>query len=242
MVVGMVSVTALFVLTFGWIEDVAARHTPRVCPLLEQPGNSRAERVRYLRHRSLVHHAVGVPTFAGLLVVAVVAQTAGTARRGGRLRPRRRVRRRAGDCTRRPPVPSQAPPRPAFEATTTPAAALAPRTAVLGTVAEAAAPRPLAPAADDTLASVLQRTVEEWRVRWEVPGVDVGVLMPEVARWLGAAGIDQVNGLTSKPDDRFDMGGITKTFTGTIVFQLAAEGRIALDAPLPRLTKVPTFP
>lgn len=252
MVAGMVGMTALLVLAFGWVEDVAARRTPRVCPLLRTPGDTHTSRHHFDRHRRLVHRAVGVPAFAGLLVLTTVAATVGPVEPEDAATSNT-VGAAAQASTRRPPVPSQAPPRPQFEASRAPAVTIAPRTAVLGAVtgpsaagtaasAAAAAPAPLAPPADDALAGVLDRTLAEWRERWGVPGVTVGVLVPGVAEWHGAAGADAVNGLASRADDHFDIGSITKTFTGTIVLQLVTEGRIDLDAPLPRLTAVPSFP
>lgn len=248
MVTGMVGVTALLVLAFGWVEDVAARRTPRVCPLLHTPGDTHTSRHHFHTHRRLVHRAVGAPAFAGLVVLATVAATVGP-HEPEDAAASSSVGAAAQASTRRPPVPSQAPPRPQFEESSAPATSIAPRTAVLGAVTgpsatgtAAAAPAPLAPAAGDALAGVLDRTVAEWRERWGVPGVTVGVLVPGVAEWHGAAGADTATGLASRADDHFDIGSITKTFTGTIVLELAAEGRIDLDAPLPRLTAVPSFP
>jgi CubicO group peptidase (beta-lactamase class C family)/surface polysaccharide O-acyltransferase-like enzyme len=256
MIGGMLGVTVLLVLAFGWIEDVAARRAPRVCPLLVPPGDTPSERVRFAHHRRLVHRAVGVPAFAGLVLVGIVAATVGPhdTASAESAAGTDQVGAAAQASTRRPPVPSQAPPRPQFEATNAPATTLAPRTAVLGATRDATGatgarataptvdPEPLAPAADAALAAVLQRTIDEWHDRWAVPGVTVGVLVPGEAEWHGAVGADAVNGLAVTATDHFDIGSITKTFTGTLVFQLAAEGRIALDAPLPKLTLVPEFP
>ncbi|GAA1985377.1 serine hydrolase domain-containing protein [Catenulispora subtropica] len=58
--------------------------------------------------------------------------------------------------------------------------------------------------------------------------------------WAGSAGASRLGG-SAKPavDERFRIGSTTKTFTATVVLQLAASRRIALDAPaagyLPRL-------
>lgn len=243
MIAGMVSITALFIVLFGWVEDVAARRAPRVCPLLASPGETREERRRYATHRAAVHRALGVPAFAGLLLLAVVAQTA--APHGPEAAAASGDGTVSAAATRRPPVPSQAPPQPVFvQSDAAPATTAAPRTAVLGTQADASVPAttPLAPDATPDVASTLQHTIDDWRERWAVPGLEVGVLRPGVVQWLGASGADPVTATEVEPDAHFDIGSITKTFTGTIVLQLAAEGRIALDAPLPRLTKVPAFP
>src|SRR5699024_5740861 len=60
--------------------------------------------------------------------------------------------------------------------------------------------------------------------------------------WLGASGADTTSGRAVRADDTFDIGSVTKTFTGAVVFQLAAEGRIVLDAPVPYLAALPDFP
>ncbi|MFI8093579.1 serine hydrolase domain-containing protein [Streptomyces sp. NPDC086080] len=53
--------------------------------------------------------------------------------------------------------------------------------------------------------------------------------------WTGAAGTaDLRTGRPMNATDRLRAGSITKTFTATVVLQLAAEHRIALDAPVDR--------
>ncbi|NTX05134.1 MULTISPECIES: serine hydrolase [Myxococcus] len=52
-------------------------------------------------------------------------------------------------------------------------------------------------------------------------------------RWLGASGVADVHAGTPVPTDaRFRIGSITKTFTATVVLQLAAERRVDLDRPV----------
>lgn len=47
--------------------------------------------------------------------------------------------------------------------------------------------------------------------------------------WTGTAGVaDTRTGRVRGPEDRFRIGSITKTFTATVVLQLAAEGRLSL--------------
>ncbi|NOK34849.1 beta-lactamase family protein [Corallococcus exercitus] len=59
-------------------------------------------------------------------------------------------------------------------------------------------------------------------------------------RWLGTSGVADVRtGAPVPADAHFRIGSMTKTFTATVVLQLAAEGRVDLDRPvqdyLPRL-------
>jgi D-alanyl-D-alanine carboxypeptidase len=55
----------------------------------------------------------------------------------------------------------------------------------------------------------------------------------ERGQWAGSAGVRKL-GESAKPptDGRFRIGSTTKTFTATVVLQLVAEGRIALDSPV----------
>jgi CubicO group peptidase (beta-lactamase class C family) len=77
-----------------------------------------------------------------------------------------------------------------------------------------------------------------------VPGVAVGVL-EEGAERHEAYGVTSVeNPLGVTPDTRFQVGSITKTFTGTAICELAARGELDLDRPvreyLPGLTLADT--
>lgn len=48
--------------------------------------------------------------------------------------------------------------------------------------------------------------------------------------WFGTAGVaDTATGWQRRPQDRFRVGSTTKTFTATVVLQLAAEHRLSLD-------------
>ncbi|MFC0626721.1 serine hydrolase domain-containing protein [Kribbella deserti] len=58
--------------------------------------------------------------------------------------------------------------------------------------------------------------------------------------WVGSAGVRKLGSAAKPPTNgRFRVGSVTKTFTATLVLQLAAEGKIGLDSPvadyLPRL-------
>ncbi|NOK10699.1 serine hydrolase domain-containing protein [Corallococcus exercitus] len=73
----------------------------------------------------------------------------------------------------------------------------------------------------------------------EVSGALVRVTGAD-GRWLGTSGVADVRtGAPVPADAHFRIGSMTKTFTATVVLQLAAEGRVDLDRPvqdyLPRL-------
>src|ERR1700739_2441501 len=65
-----------------------------------------------------------------------------------------------------------------------------------------------------------------------VPGVAVGVLEDGVERHE-AYGVTSVeNPLEVTPEPRFQIGSITKTFTGTAICELVARGDLDLDRPV----------
>ncbi|GGU50639.1 peptidase [Streptomyces albospinus] len=54
-------------------------------------------------------------------------------------------------------------------------------------------------------------------------------------RWYGTAGVaDRASGRAIRERDTFRIGSITKVFVATVVLQLAAEGRVALDSAIQR--------
>lgn len=64
------------------------------------------------------------------------------------------------------------------------------------------------------------------------PSVVVGVRSPK-GTWTKAYGTaDLVTGAPATVDMRQRIGSITKTFTGTVVLQLADQGKLSLDAPI----------
>jgi CubicO group peptidase (beta-lactamase class C family) len=243
MIGGMAAVTACLVLATGWVEDLAARRPmqlwPQVAPATRSTAAGSAMPAIPVRPR---FRLATVPAFAGALVLALAATTARPTTPGDGNDQQAVASVASASGNRRPPVPSQAPPRPTFTAAAGTAAAVP---AAARTASEPVAtrmPAVPAPAVDPATASALQEVLDAWRARWSVPGVTVGVLLPGTGAWYGASGRDEVTGRATLPEDTFDIGSITKTFTGALVFQLAAEGRIDLDAPVPPLEKVPTFP
>jgi D-alanyl-D-alanine carboxypeptidase len=99
------------------------------------------------------------------------------------------------------------------------------------------------PTADRT-ASVegrLQRLLDLWRQRADIPAVTMAVDLPGRPRWLGASGSPERGGTTpAPPDARFRIASITKTFVATVALQLVQEGRLRLDQPLSE--HLPGFP
>ena len=73
--------------------------------------------------------------------------------------------------------------------------------------------------------------------RLNVPGVAVGVWHKgkEYSTGFGITSVE--NPLPVTPDTLFQVGSISKTFTGTVLMQLAEQGKINLDAPVRKYIK-----
>lgn len=73
--------------------------------------------------------------------------------------------------------------------------------------------------------------------RLSIPGVSVGIWHKgrEYSAGFGVTSIE--NPLPVTPDTLFQIGSISKTFTGTMLMQLAEQGKIDLDAPVRKYIK-----
>jgi CubicO group peptidase (beta-lactamase class C family) len=92
---------------------------------------------------------------------------------------------------------------------------------------------------DEKFRAVCEKVVKEMD-RLPVPGVVLGVRYGD-QEWIAPFGITSVeNPLQVDEDTLFQIGSITKTFLGTAVMRLVAEGKLDLDTPvcgyLPELT------
>lgn len=74
--------------------------------------------------------------------------------------------------------------------------------------------------------------VRAQREELHVPGVAVGVLHDGNERHEGFGVTSVENPLEVTPETRFQIGSISKTFTGTVVLYLVAEGLLKLDRPV----------
>lgn len=225
---GTAAVMTLVVLAFGWAEDRAGRRPARLWPAARRgstgDASTRARRAPPARARRL-----GLPAATGVAALVVVSSLIGGST--------------AGASGIRAPVPSQAPPRPTFKAAAAgvavPAKAVpAPLFARVGN-GIVWSPRTLAPPAPRDMARALQREIDAWGEDENVPGAQVGVLLPRRATWVGAFGTDPFAVAPVTVASRFDLTSATKSFTAALVFQLADEGRFDLDGPLPAIESAP---
>jgi D-alanyl-D-alanine carboxypeptidase len=77
--------------------------------------------------------------------------------------------------------------------------------------------------------SELQRSADRLVATSEIPGV-IALFEQDGRRTVVAAGnADLAGRRKARPDDRFWVGSVTKSFVATVVMQLVAEGRLRLD-------------
>jgi CubicO group peptidase (beta-lactamase class C family) len=98
------------------------------------------------------------------------------------------------------------------------------------------APRP----AGAVQSTELDDLVSSWRDEWHITGVITAIARSDGSALASAAGIDASTDQPMLANHSVPAHSITKSFTGALVAQLAAEGRLDLDAPLAQV--VPEFP
>ena len=87
---------------------------------------------------------------------------------------------------------------------------------------------------DDELEQQLQNALDGTRAA-EIPGAAVAIVSP-FGSWFAASGVSRLEDNTPlQPDDRFEIGSITKTFVATTVLQLVEEGKLSLEDTLTTL-------
>src|SRR5262245_47561418 len=74
----------------------------------------------------------------------------------------------------------------------------------------------------------LQRTADALIAASEIPAV-ITLVEEDGMRTVVAAGEAEVGARKARPDDRFWVGSITKSFVAAVVMQLVAEGKLRLD-------------
>jgi D-alanyl-D-alanine carboxypeptidase len=87
----------------------------------------------------------------------------------------------------------------------------------------------------------LQQTIDDWRVRSNVPGVVVGLSLPDHSEMILTSGESDIEKhIAIEADDQFQVASISKTFIAAEILMLASEGKLNLDDPLnDYLTEVP---
>ena len=76
-------------------------------------------------------------------------------------------------------------------------------------------------------------------MRERLPGVSVAIAWDDGRRWLGAAGLADIeSGDPMTTGSAFALASVSKTLTAAVVLQLVAEGALALDQPVAPLLPV----
>jgi D-alanyl-D-alanine carboxypeptidase len=84
-------------------------------------------------------------------------------------------------------------------------------------------------AAASPSSSELQQAADRLIATSEIPAV-ITLVERDGQRTVVASGVAEVGGRNARPDDRFWVGSVTKSFVATVVMQLVAEGKLRLDA------------
>jgi D-alanyl-D-alanine carboxypeptidase len=96
-------------------------------------------------------------------------------------------------------------------------------------------------ALDGELSAKLQRTLDEERIRWRLPGAVAAVIVEGEGEWVGASGkADLETGEAMTPETLFGIGSVTKSFVAALVLDLAEDGILSIDDPLSRW--LPDYP
>ncbi|TMR97219.1 beta-lactamase family protein [Nonomuraea basaltis] len=103
--------------------------------------------------------------------------------------------------------------------------------AVALTVAGTAMTTPAASAADRGRGHAeIQRVLDQAVADGGGPGIVAELRDGRTTPWFGTAGVaDMTTGRKRRPGEHFRIGSFTKAFTGTVVLQLVAEGKLTLD-------------
>jgi len=89
---------------------------------------------------------------------------------------------------------------------------------------------------DPNFKKVAQKIVSEMK-RLSIPGVSVGIWHKGGEFYAGFGVTSVEHPLPVTPDTLFQVGSISKTFTGTMLMQLAEQGKVDLDAPVRKYIK-----
>ena len=86
------------------------------------------------------------------------------------------------------------------------------------------------PAFDEDLQQQMQQIVEQAMAEDTIPGVIVGVWVPDSGEWVTAVGQADIEaGRQMSSKDKVRIASNTKTFVATLILQLADEGKLDLD-------------
>jgi CubicO group peptidase (beta-lactamase class C family) len=83
---------------------------------------------------------------------------------------------------------------------------------------------------DAATAQKLQGAMDKVIAKYPWPGLVMGVRFPDGKTWFGTKGLaDIANKVPMTIDHKLRIGSVTKTFTATVILQMAQEGLLGLD-------------
>jgi CubicO group peptidase (beta-lactamase class C family) len=85
-----------------------------------------------------------------------------------------------------------------------------------------------------TASPTLQHRLDALREKHGVPGASLAVLADGDVRSVASGLVNMDTGVETTADSLFQIGSITKVWTGTVVMKLVEEGLVELDAPVRR--------
>jgi D-alanyl-D-alanine carboxypeptidase len=81
--------------------------------------------------------------------------------------------------------------------------------------------------------AAIEAAIAEEMAAKNLPGVAVGIWIPGRGEYVAATGVANLEtGAARSVDDPFRIGSVTKPLAGTVVLQLAQEGKLALNDPI----------
>jgi len=88
----------------------------------------------------------------------------------------------------------------------------------------------MAPSDKARIAAAVTTLMTSERFEADVPGLIIGVWSPTLGVYQGVFGKADLESVTAPSvDDSFRIGGVSRTFTATVILELAGEGKLALN-------------
>jgi D-alanyl-D-alanine carboxypeptidase len=94
-------------------------------------------------------------------------------------------------------------------------------------------PAPAPPSFPPATTAAIDKAISSTLSAFNAPGAIVGISIPGRGTYVVAKGVaDVATGEPMQVDDHMRIGSVTKSFTGTVLLQLVAEGKVGLDDPV----------
>ena len=220
--------TAAFVALFGWLEDLAGKRSPQLWP----GALARDPRRREPQGRRIIAGAMAVSGAFGFFTVGATSLEALTASASAVTAIETAASASGAADTSTPALrtPSQAPSPPSVATEVTPAVVVANDTTDTDDTVNASFDTTV-----DPRVATMFATVRAWLDQNGVAGLQFGISKAGSLYMVDSAG-------SLGAEDTYDIWSVTKTLTTTLVLREVEVGNLDLDAPLPQLSALPSFP